>query len=570
MTSISGFVRIEPRTRTTDVTDGLAARVHDPLWLMARQWQLGEFLGEDAGTPTSARLRAELSQLTRYFPDPRRIDADHAVAYSPSTTPLESLVEREIVHGSTAWTPRAKAEAGLEFLHRLQAAGLDAAKGSYLETYPLHSLTGDSRTIADAATVRYTDLMAGRVPDGELLFADLIAALPTGALPAVPVVDAAVLAPARDWLAWCDDLFDEPGADEPMPWQTERMEYALAVSAPTSDGEVVLEAPSHPGGVLDWHSFAVRRGTGLSTIGGGGVDVVRTVLATPLRFNGMPDPRWWQIEDANVDLGRVDASGSDLARLLVVEYALLYGGDFYSIPIDLPLGSICRTRSLVVTDTFGVRIRVLPSERATVGGSTDWQMFTLSEHGTAGSPAPIDPPSLFFLPPVLGTRLTGGVIEDVRLLRDEMANMAWGVERSVESGAGGTRDRAEEYRRRAEASLPSPIEPNEGAPLRYVLGTTVPDYWFPLVPVTVGTGGIRLKRGAMASLSGAPAEPYGELLDLGETLLYEEEVPREGAQVTRAWQAARWIDGSTHVWIGRRKQIGRGEGSSGLHFDVVD
>ena len=59
--------------------------------------------------------------------------------------------------------------------------------------------------------------------------------------------------------------------------------------------------------------------------------------------------------------------------------------------------------------------------------------------------------------------------------------------------------------------------------------------------------------------------------DPGRALaLYEEEVPREGVRVTRSYQYTRWFDGSTHVWIGRRKQIGRGEGSSGLRFDVIE
>ncbi|CAN5664365.1 hypothetical protein BH18ACI4_BH18ACI4_06700 [soil metagenome] len=29
-------------------------------------------------------------------------------------------------------------------------------------------------------------------------------------------------------------------------------------------------------------------------------------------------------------------------------------------------------------------------------------------------------------------------------------------------------------------------------------------------------------------------------------------------------------DGSTHLWLGRRKAVGRGEGSSGLRFDSVE
>ena len=50
----------------------------------------------------------------------------------------------------------------------------------------------------------------------------------------------------------------------------------------------------------------------------------------------------------------------------------------------------------------------------------------------------------------------------------------------------------------------------------------------------------------------------------------EEEVPREGARITRAYQLARWMDGSTYLWLGRRKTVGRGEGSSGLRFDTTE
>jgi hypothetical protein len=46
-------------------------------------------------------------------------------------------------------------------------------------------------------------------------------------------------------------------------------------------------------------------------------------------------------------------------------------------------------------------------------------------------------------------------------------------------------------------------------------------------------------------------------------------VPREGARVTRTYRYARWSDGSTQVWVGRRKTPGLGEGSSGLRFDVA-
>ena len=52
-------------------------------------------------------------------------------------------------------------------------------------------------------------------------------------------------------------------------------------------------------------------------------------------------------------------------------------------------------------------------------------------------------------------------------------------------------------------------------------------------------------------------------------LIHEEEVPREGARVRRTYQSARWLDGRLVVWAGHRKNVGRGEGSSGLAFDAI-
>ena len=100
----------------------------------------------------------------------------------------------------------------------------------------------------------------------------------------------------------------------------------------------------------------------------------------------------------------------------------------------------------------------------------------------------------------------------------------------------------------------------------------VPDYWVPLLPVQTSQG-LRLKRGEVLKTDGLtePVHALGRILEPGHELsLFEEEVPREGVRVTRSYQFTRWIDGSSHFWIGRRKGVGRGEGSSGLRFDSLD
>jgi hypothetical protein len=53
-------------------------------------------------------------------------------------------------------------------------------------------------------------------------------------------------------------------------------------------------------------------------------------------------------------------------------------------------------------------------------------------------------------------------------------------------------------------------------------------------------------------------------------LLHEEEIPRAGIRVVRRFQSARDPSGRLHTWVGRRKGPGRGDGSSGLDFDVLE
>ena len=63
----------------------------------------------------------------------------------------------------------------------------------------------------------------------------------------------------------------------------------------------------------------------------------------------------------------------------------------------------------------------------------------------------------------------------------------------------------------------------------------------------------------------------GAILDVpAPYFIAEEEIPRAGRKVTRSFQRARWVDGTTWLWIGRAAPLGRGEGSSGLAFDTIE
>jgi hypothetical protein len=561
----------------------LQAGIYDPLWLLARQWQLGEFQGEDNGSPIMARWRSEGAMLSRYFSGAIKSNtiAD-APRYDPSM-PLETLVEREAVRPATDQTSQSEnlrlaAEAGQQFLRMLdrmrEAETISRDyRAAFIRQYPFPRLTAEQRAKLDSDSLSFIDVMASRVPDGRQLHtafnvtsAGVIVIVPE--LQIAPGDLADVREGARLWLTWLDTLFSEPEKENPT-WLPERMEYAFSVGTRFSEGECPLTAQEYFEGHLDWYAFDVNLEV---TLGGAsdnvGTDIARTAIPAPVSFRGMPTARFWEFEDAQVDFGSVDAGPTDLARMLLVEFSLTYGNDWFVIPIDLDVGSLYRCRSLVIEDTFGVRTLIKPSSELGKPNST-WRMFQQSYTRGSGLEEPAS--NLFFLPPSLLMGLESRPIEEVLFLRDEMANMVWGVERIIESSTEQPLNRFEQQRE----LTPSPPERSDQNKLIYKLVTEVPDNWVPLLPVK-SSEGLRLRRGRVLKVDGPPefVQAQGRILNPDGTSdqglrIFEEEIPREGVRVTRSYQYTRWFDGSTHLWIGRRKQVGRGEGSSGLRFDVV-
>lgn len=103
------------------------------------------------------------------------------------------------------------------------------------------------------------------------------------------------------------------------------------------------------------------------------------------------------------------------------------------------------------------------------------------------------------------------------------------------------------------------------------LGSNVPPHWYPLVPAAGGgaaTSGPVFTVAQMAFGTGANAVPAGVLLRIGD-VVQDEEVPREGKRLWRERVLTRWSDGSTVAWQRNRAGLGRGEGSSGLRFDIA-
>ena len=263
----------------------------------------------------------------------------------------------------------------------------------------------------------------------------------------------------------------------------------------------------------------------------------------------MPADRLWQFEDARVYLGGLEAGPTDLARLALVEFSLVYGVDWFVLPIELVAGSVYWVHQLEVVDTFGTTVNVGSAQ----GGG--WSMFGLGKPGEQTFVA-----NVLALPPVVPHLLESEPLEEVALLRDEMANLVWGVERVVQSADGRPVNR---NRQVAKVSLRQQVPGDlADAAIVYRLMTPVPDNWVPFVAVPSPDGGVELERRPLLHFrddgTTDVTHPLGVLLNEGghRLRIAEEEVP--GATAPSSPAATSWPARRTAALaVDRPPQTGR-------------
>jgi hypothetical protein len=142
--------------------------------------------------------------------------------------------------------------------------------------------------------------------------------------------------------------------------------------------------------------------------------------------------------------------------------------------------------------------------------------------------------SALLIAPALAASLQGRDIEEVSLLRDEAANLAWAVERATEGEDGLPADQAQAAHESVPPVAPSPRPPDT---LPYRLRTDPPPDWFPLIPQRAQTTdpSMTFRLGALPRVTpGGPATPLrprGRLLAPmvrdPRITLRDDEIPRE-------------------------------------------
>lgn len=595
--------RLEGRPRRDDFVRALRAEVRDPLWMLCKQWQVGEFQGDDAGSPVFAKVHIDTTRITRYQPgDATAVDFD-------LETPLETTVERRAVNffgDKHLLSLDIRLAMGRQWLKLLAAEGFTAHAASFIVAYgfaePDPTSRSDAFITAHAAVWQSVSAIAGRAMDGAALYFHL-KEVPTNRAHDGVVGIAAADKPAIDLVAerfvgWYEELFHQPLDDTNDAWNGQHLEYQFAVSAPTGETEKVMVADEYCQGRLDWYSLDVDPlAPPLADTGGGAPPVdpsasfTHSFLPVNVQFDGMPNTRWWTFEDSKTSFGDIKPDTTDINKLLLMEFGLVYANDWFLLPFQLPVGSLANIAGLAVTNVFGERTWVRASG---TGADEDWQRWAMYNLTVIGSDDVAADTTLVLLPTVPKVH-DGPPLDDVRLIRDEVSNMVWAVEKWIPLATGRSKPGHEagtELVKRFETILDGEIDggfvvpdiPAAAAAVRYELMRGVPENWIPFIPVHVDGNNreIQLQRASMPRIIiGDPnppekVKPRTGLMRLGldeessqPYFIHEEGVPRAGVKVTQSFQRTRWHDGRVFTWVGVRKQIGRGEGHSGLAFDRV-
>ncbi len=595
--TITLWNRLEGRPRTEDFDRTLKAEIRDPLWLLARQWQMGEFQGDDAGSPVFAKIHFTTATLDGYQPG----NAAQPAQPFTDAIPLEAQVEQRPIPFRRGGQPISLDLRLLMGRHWLKLiAPLGDYKTDFVTQYsiakPDPTQKEQAELCAHKDTWQQVTAVAGRAMDGYQLYEYLkdpahhaydMTTIPPGQHDEVDTL-------AARFQAWFDRLFLQPQEAAPNAWQPSYLEYqfSLSASSPTdSQEDAVFVADEYYHGRLDWYNLDVdpqRKTLDTATSPAPPESLpapTQSFLPTPLIFEGMPHTRWWTFEDNRVNFGNVNPGTKDLAQLMLIEFGLIYANDWFMFPLTLPVGTLTHIKGLAVTNVFGERIWI---DAAGKGQDEDWQRWNMYTMAVAGAEDVAADTRLMLLPTVPKIQ-EGTAAEEVMFIRDEMANMVWGIETRLSLADGrslpGFESAADfrKYYTRLINESPAPDPSDPAAPVRYrVMSNNVPENWIPFIPVHIPNNNreIQLQRAALPRI--IPRDPnlpekirprtalLRTGLDAGlPYFVHEEEVPRAGIVVRQSFQRTRWYSGRVVTWFGVRKQSGRGEGNSNLRFDQL-
>jgi len=364
------YERVEPGP-SVDTLAGLQAPIGDPLWLLGRQWQLGEHRGEDASSPVE--LECEASAVSLESTDlPLGRPGGPTGSVDPTSVPVEALIEAD---PSSWWTMGRRVRLGQEAKSRLDALGV----GPRREAVCFGPLPPP-----------YTELAGA--PDGRAVF--------------------------QSGMLAGDPIWAEVPLTPPDHWRSDRLDHTATFRA----GRGLLRVDGHDGGEVDWWSADA---TGIPAV----EHTVRSVVPGRLRYPGAAQPRYWQLENADHDPAGFPPDAARWATALWSDLVTSAGGDWFTAPVPGPatgagIGSILTLHGGRVRDSFD---DWWPLAFPATAGDPPGPARPWSLYRTRGLSAG----ALVLWPSTLAP-LGSAPLDEVILGVDEDADLCWAVELRVD------------------------------------------------------------------------------------------------------------------------------------------
>lgn len=510
----------------------MAARTADPLWMIGRQWQMGELTASDNGSPVAAAVTT-----TAFAIDQVTIGAT-TIPFDP-TVALEAFVEPE---PAAAPDMRMRMRAGTYLIELVQAAaGIKTSAALRARCAPAAS--------ADPLVAVLVRALGADAVDGESALVALgtpvgITSMMTGEAAAAVV---AVKTALQNWLAW---YRGRTGRTLPSAWNAEGADYRFSLSVAVEGRAVRLDSNGYRGGRLDWTDLRARQTTAVATNRASSRTEVQlpSVIAIP----GGPARRYFEIESGALNYHFVGGGPVDVATTLLSEFAVQYSGDWFVIPVTAPVGTLTRIDRIEVRDSFGAVTTLNQRVR-----SPGFRMFELDGDGLLA-------PYLLVLPTV-GQSVQSDSIEELIIARDEGANLAWAIPQ-ISSNELGLSTRIVQI----EPAAPTFFD-NDAGVHRYRPWVPAPAGWYPMVRQGRFLVGATSPPNAADAGALAISPPTGQLLAgwPATVKMYSEDLAAEGVRIFRRWQMTTAADGRRFLWITRERRPGAGGVASGMFADAL-
>lgn len=570
---IQSDIRKESADRCQDYNNALSFQIFDPLWMLTRQWQYGRFQGNDCGSPITAKVYAVKKKI------------DGGV----SNTPLEYEVEKV----NYEMTPYVRMESAMFLKKMLKRVKRDDIVEQLKKNFPLSKYIdelknasnsdSDSKAIEklktqnNKALKKFSVFYENRSFDGYEVYLKL----QSNSLGVSIPVDI-----QKAYLVWFKNKF-LPNDSNKEAWNSKKLAYEVSMK----QGSTNYTTDQYASGMLSWYSFDAE---GFSPNNSANSESkTLTYIPTPARFAAAPAQRLWEFENHKVSMGNGNIAPEYVAAAAVMKYISTYSNDWMITPLETETGTVLSVDRIVVVDTFGktreIRISAedLDNNKATVGPTDRWCLFGSSlPNAYYERDFSCSKNGLLFPPTVIRCE-EGAPVEEVQFLRDEMANMLWGVETKINDGCGGFLDGKtlsdsvfrDVDKKRKEDKSAKEID----AKYSLLIQNRVPLNWIPFVPEQLKNGrDIVFRRGRMPVYYKETGEPDSidgyksvrsstKLLDKKVKPFYinEEEVGGYGIKVTKTPQRTRWFMGKSFNWLGNRKIISEYQANSGLMFDEL-